>query len=472
MSQYRSPVELYGELFEEVQKVSHQDSICFVDAIPKQSPSIIRFLYKTEGDPKNVMKFVKLHFKCGIHCAPSLVPHASSVLEFIQLQWPRLERYQPIDDQGSLIALPKPYIVPGGRFNSMFYWDSFFTMLGLGKEMQLHIITNMVFLIELFGYVPNGNRTYFLGRSQPPLLYHMMKLIEPPPPQETRQLWQRVLEKELQFWLQVGEHGVFIRKGVVFSRYWDLNASDGPRPEGWKEDENTARLAGKTKATWQRTWQNIRASCESGWDFSSRWWCSSTRKFPLVTTSLLPVDLNAILLERRLAEGEDGKNQLRVAFDELFWNAKKGFYFDYDFQRKRQRDQVWTLAGIWPLYCGLASQEQADQVATHIKLKFLQPGGLITTLHYNTKEQWDAPNGWAPLQWVAIVGLKRYGFMALAETIRLRWLKTVDLGFQRTGRVMEKYNVVDITGIPADGEYDTVQDGFGWTNGVYAALHS
>ena len=121
-----------------------------------------------------------------------------------------------------------------------------------------------------------------------------------------------------------------------------------------------------------------------------------------------------------------------------------------------------------PLFFKIATQAQADLVAEMIQAEFLKPGGVVASLK-NTGQQWDAPNGWAPLQWITIMGLENYGHHSLADTIAQRWLALNDKVYAATGKMMEKYNVEDINQLAGGGEYPG-QDGFGWTNGVYLAL--
>ena len=157
-----------------------------------------------------------------------------------------------------------------------------------------------------------------------------------------------------------------------------------------------------------------------------------------------------------------------MQIDTYCWNAEKGFYFDYDYVASVQKTSL-TLAATFPLYFKIASVIQADKVAAIIEEHFLQSGGLITTTE-TTKQQWDAPNGWAPLQWIAINGLINYGHNELAENIAKRWMSINEKVYNNTGKMMEKYNVEATDLLAGGGEYDA-QDGFGWTNGVYLALN-
>src|SRR6185312_9725147 len=200
------------------------------------------------------------------------------------------------------------------------------------------------------------------------------------------------------------------------------------------------------------------------------------------TSEIIPVDLNCLLynLEKTIAGGYQVSNKKESAekfetlagkrkqeINKFCWNEEVGFYFDYDYVKKQQTDS-YTLAAAFPLYFGMASQQQADGVAKILKEKFLFSGGLVSTTE-TTDQQWDAPNGWAPLHWIAVKGLARYGHTDLAVDIAKRWMELNKKVFENTGRMMEKYNVVDPDLIAGGGEYPA-QDGFGWTNGVYLAL--
>ncbi|MGH7995540.1 MAG: trehalase family glycosidase, partial [Opitutaceae bacterium] len=272
-------------------------------------------------------------------------------------------------------------------------------------------------------------------------------------------------------------HAVRMADGSILNRYCDQLSE--PRPEAFAIDEAVARRVDRPAA---EVYRNLRSAAESGWDFSSRWLSDPRRIETIRTTDFIPIDLNCLLygMERTLARmaevGGDPDRALglrraaeerRAALERYCWAEGSGFFCDYDL-RSRAACLRPTLAGLFPLYAGLASPEQARASAEKVAAKFLAPGGLVTSLEASG-QQWDWPNGWAPLQWVAVVGLQRYGFAALAETIARRWIQLNRDVYERTGRLMEKYNVVDLTKEAGGGEYPT-QDGFAWTNGVLLAL--
>ncbi|MGH2646631.1 MAG: alpha,alpha-trehalase TreF, partial [Ginsengibacter sp.] len=413
-----------------------------------------------------------------------------SIEEHLELLWDVLTR-KPEESNDSLIALPHSYIVPGGRFREIYYWDSFFTMLGLQVSGRIDMIRDMTnnfsFLIDRFGYIPNGNRTYFVGRSQPPFFACMVRLLAGEKGESILKEYLPRLQKEYDFWMkgieELNMENRFVNRvtllpdGSILNHYWDENET--PRPESFKED---VELAGEAKDK-KIMYRNLRAAAESGWDFSSRWFKDVKDFSTIHTTEIIPVDLNCLLfyLEQAIADGYElaGNKKSsekfislavarKEAINKYCWNDDDGFYFDYDYVASLQKRPL-TLAAAFPLYFKIASTVQADKVAAIIKEYFLQPGGLITTTE-TTKQQWDAPNGWAPLQWITIKGLINYGHNELAENIAKSWMNINEKVYSNTGKMMEKYNVVATDLLAGGGEYEA-QDGFGWTNGVYLALN-
>ena len=270
---------------------------------------------------------------------------------------------------------------------------------------------------------------------------------------------------------------VMLGDGSVLNRYWD--AGDYPREESYKEDLMAAK---KSKQISKEFYRNIRAAAESGLDFSSRWFADGQTLGTIITTDFLAVDLNGLLfhLENTIAKANKLKGDFKraelflkkskdrkSAMQKYFWNPSLDCFTDYNWKLKEFSTQK-TLAGLMPLYFNLATKEQAGKVALLTEKEFLKPGGLLTTLK-NTGEQWDAPNGWPPLEWISIVGLNNYGYKKLADTIATRWIKINTDVFMQTGKLMEKYNVSDMGLTAGGGEYP-LQDGFGWTNGVLLSL--
>lgn len=487
-------MQSFNQLFEDVQMGRvFPDGKTFVDCLPRHSPEEINEKYDQQRDQPgfSLEKFVLKYFELP-------VPHSTNfhsdtnktVEENIETLWNVLTR-QPDKKAGTLIPLPYPYVVPGGRFGETYYWDSYFTMLGLktsGKnEMLENMVKNFSYLIDTLGYIPNGSRSYFIGRSQPPFYSLMIQLLADVKGKDVLSAWLPQLEKEYQFWMKEHEglnettpalnRAVRMPDGEMLNRYWDEN--DMPRPEAYRED---VELAHQSEQELKKIYRHLRAGAESGWDFSSRWFKDKDKFTSIHTTDIIPVDLNCLLvhLEETIAEAyqlkenfeaakhyESSAEKRKQAIQKYCWNTEQRFYVDYDFTEKKQK-QLLTLAGLFPLYFNIATEEQSEQVAAIIKNKFLRPGGVVTTLE-TTGQQWDAPNGWAPLQWITINGLENYGYAELANEIARRWIQLNTEVFKRTGKLMEKYNVEDTHLEAGGGEY-AGQDGFGWTNGVLLAL--
>jgi len=413
------------------------------------------------------------------------------VRQHIDQLWPVLTR-APVGETSfsSKLPLPYRYVVPGGRFNEMYYWDSYFTMVGLQASGQHQLLRemcdNFAFLIERYGHIPNGTRTYYLSRSQPPFFAAMIELLAAHEGPGTYARYRDALQKEYDFWMegaddisagQAHRRVVRLPDGAVLNRYWDDRAT--PREESYREDVATASKLSRPKA---ETYRNLRAAAESGWDFSSRWFADGRTLATIRTVDLIPVDLNSLLyqLELTLSRAyEDTSAEKasefrrraaarRAAVHRYLWNEKLQSFTDYLWPQGRVVDEV-TAAAASALFFGLANDEQAAGVANAVRANLLKAHGLVST-PIDTGEQWDAPNGWAPLQWIAIEGLRRYRQTELADIIAQRWVKQNLAVFRATGKLVEKYDVTAAgTGAAGGGEYP-LQDGFGWTNAVLRAL--
>ena len=487
-----SPDERFGELFEKVQLSGiFSDSKTFVDSTPKTSAENILQKYRAQRERPdfNLQIFIEENFYLPPSVASDFKSDKSkNAAEHIESLWPVLTREPDALSDGSLIPLPHQYVVPGGRFREIYYWDSYFTMLGLRESNRWDLIEDMVdnfsHLIDTMGFIPNGNRTYYQTRSQPPFYALMVTLLAEKQGKGTLTRYRPYLLKEYQFWMngrdtlsasaRATRRVVLLPDNSIMNRYWDSSAT--PRPESYKEDVELVH------ADNPETYRHIRAAAESGWDFSSRWFKDGATLDSIHTTDIIPVDLNALLyhLELVLADAfaetgdatqaktfRDLAQQRKEALLRYCWNAQDGFFYDYDFVAQQQTI-VRSLAAMFPLFFNMVEPEQARRVAQHIERDFLQGGGVTTTLK-DTGQQWDAPNGWAPLQWITVQGLRNYQQHHLADTIKQRWVKLNTDVYQRTGKMVEKYNVYQ-PGLEGGGGEYPVQDGFGWTNGVLLKL--
>lgn len=483
-------------LFIAIQKAQiFDDQKTMCDAIPKFSTDEIMHAYHHEKLSPN---FDLKHFISQYFTLPASQPKPLSepdkktnLLQHIDNLWDVLTRTAP-RHQGTLLKLPAPYIVPGGRFTEFFYWDSYFIMLGLKSsgriKMMRNLLDNCAYLIENYGLIPNGSRTIFLSRSQPPFFSCMVELYASTTEDSSvYKTYFEALEKEYLFWMQGADfikngesyqHLIKTRDGAFLNRYYDTE--NNPRPESYTIDE-----ADKKKAMDNpEFYQSIRSACESGWDFSTRWFADNQNIKTIHILHLAQIDLNCLLWHLEDTLGRASKiieskekeafyhqrAQLRkAAIQRYFWDAEESSYADYNFSADSFASSQ-HLGILYPLFFKIADEAQAKHIARKIEQQFLFPGGLITTT-IHSGQQWDAPNAWAPLQWIAFVGLKNYGYHSLADKIREAWCHNVERVYQNTGKLMEKYDAIHLSKIAGGGEYPN-QDGFGWTNGVYAMFKS
>ena len=426
-----------------------------------------------------------------------------------------------------LLYLPNRYVVPGGRFNEMYGWDSYFILLGLlhdgETDIARGIVENFFFEIEHYGAILNANRTYYFTRSQPPFLSSMIgEVYEHPGSGAKPDLkWLAraydFAQRDYALWASP-EH----RAGATgLARYHDLG--EGPVPEMADDssyypdvirwllahpgehgeylieaaanptgaeaalaetscDVRASRVCAQAVVDGHRLtaayYRSDRAMRESGFDTSFRFgpFSGSTEEFaPVCLNSLLykyERDMAgfATLLGRKSEAAEWGRRaeMRRKAMDMYLWDASAGMYFDYDFKTGR-RSTYHFVATFYPLWAGAASAAQAAAVRAHLNL-FEQPGGVAIS-DVESGVQWDAPFGWAPTTWLAAAGLERAGFHEDAARIAKKFDATILDNFLRDGTIREKYNVVSSSAnVKVAAGYKSNVVGFGWTNAVYLKL--
>lgn len=491
-----TPDQIWSKLFVDVQlSMVLGDNKTFVDAVPKYSPQVILSKYKNLKEPKdsaNLKNFILQNFKVPVTVSVKNTEKVTTLKEHLEGLWPVLTRKADvIEKNSSLLPLPKAYVVPGGRFREIYYWDSYFTMLGLATSNRYDLIENMLdnfkYLIDTYGHIPNGNRTYYLSRSQPPYFALMVDLLHDKMGDRIYKKYLTALQKEYAWWMQ-GENSlkngsenrrvVRLPDGEILNRYWDDKKA--PREESYYQDvQSGLASAGQHDLIYT----HLRAGAESGWDFTSRWFADTMNLVTIETTNILPVDLNCLMyayenilskasksqkLQNQADNYQQKSEKRKQAILKYFWNDQEHCFFDYQFKNQKTTNR-WSLASVLPLFTNIASETQAGFIKDHIEQKFLKDGGLVTT-PYHTGQQWDSPNGWAPLQYVTVKGLVNYKFDSLARNIANRWMSVNEHVYTNTGKMLEKYNVEDIHLESGGGEYPT-QDGFGWSNGVYLKFY-
>jgi alpha,alpha-trehalase len=380
--------------------------------------------------------------------------------KYIAGYWPKLTRFHPKDDE-SLLGLPNRYLVPAYEeghefdFNELYYWDSYFMVQGMldkeHKELVLGVLEDLLFTYERFKVIPNASRTYLMGRSQPPLLSTFILDVYQTYGMDKKWLKRAIKLAEAEYhtvWTgKIKPNSRLVYEGL--SRYYDVN------------------------------YLHDLAEAESGWDYTPR--------FNHKALNYLPVDLNSLLYkyerdfayvervldnETEAQKWEQAAQTRRVTMNKLMWSELRGMYYDYNYV-KENRGNVNSLAAYYPLWAGLVDEKQAARLVNSLK-KFEHRGGLATTdapqvgnlVPGAMPTQWAYPNGWAPLHFLVVKGLQRYGYHDDARRIALKWLRTNLDWFNKHKIFLEKYNVVQPGKPPAKGAYPS-QTGFGWTNAVF-----
>lgn len=523
-----SSIYCSGELLRRVQLARiFPDSKTFVDlrlAYPENAilADFARLLQDTQKNPTRdqIASFIDTHFLEGnelrdwkppdFNAEPPVLAHIldPKLRQFAKRVigiWERLGRTVDPDvdknpSQYSFLYVPNGFIVPGGRFKELYYWDSFWIVRGLLISNMVQtargMIENLLYIVNKVGYIPNGSRVYYLGRSQPPLLTAMVASYFA----TTGDLaWLEkhvgTVEKELQYWLDNKKVTVAVNgKKYVLLRYIADKNQTGPRPESFYEDyTNSLKLPRDDMR--EHFYSEVRSAAESGWDFSSRWFVTAGDAIGNLTdlhvTRILPVDLNAIFAGALELAG-DFRNRLkdrraaqkwwslakywRNAIQNVLWDETDGVWYDYDTRSRSPRRHFYPSC-VTPLWAGAVEQYDAPQYAARVVRYLLSsgaldfPGGVPSSI-LQSGEQWDYPNAWPPSQSILIAGLDGSGHeeaRRLAREQARLWLRSNYIGYSTWQKMFEKYSAVQPGHQGGGGEYG-VQDGFGWTNGVALEL--
>jgi alpha,alpha-trehalase len=387
-------------------------------------------------------------------------------------------------------------MVPGGRFLEMYYWDNYWILEGLlisGMfETSKSILDNHIFLIEKYGFVPNGSRVYYLTRSQPPyfalmlMSFYKFVLQSKELSEERKMEYKRYVLNEA-FPLAIKEYEFWMRERsveVIYnSRNFTLNKfnSDSikPRPESYAEDRSTAKDCQNDNER-VKLYKNIAAGAESGIDFSSRWFSDPLKIQTIHTTDIIPVDLNALLykiegiISELSKENQDlinyelfkqKKMSRKFIINNLMWSSKLKSWADYDNSKKSLKETTFYLTNLSPLFMGIKPKKisEADLIHNYLDILNKYDGGIPFSF-FNSTQQWDFANVWAPNQHGFVTMLLNHD-KQLALMFARKFFRSVYRGWEKSGQIFEKYSAVKVGERGSGGEY-LAQSGFGWTNGA------
>lgn len=468
------PAFVFAELYARVEAEQlFDDSKSFADAQPLRAPALILRDYRAAvpAGRTQLASFVQQNFAPPTSW-PELPSAKLDLAHFIAALWPLLVRpsLQP-PEYSTLLGVPFAYAVPGGRLRELHYAESYFMMLGLlrdgHRDIAQGLLDDCAALINRFGHVPAGTRTYYLSRSGLPLFYRMIGLLYPEDPPAGYASYLPELRREYSFWMQGSaglapghsiEHVVALPDGTLLNRFWD--ALDEPRDEAFRED--TALAAHSTREA-AALYRDRRAAAESGWGLSARWLADPAQPASVQTTALLPVDLNSLLfgLEHAIADGCERRHdeacatqflarasRRKQAINRYLWSPADGTYLDYNWQQG-QSSSVVSAAMLYPLFVGIASSTQAQSVAFLAWRRLMGPEGVAATSPWGAHPG-SSPDVWAPMQWIAVQGLSDYGQNGPARAIAQQWLSYVRHDFAVTGQLRERF--------AADGSYAAAGD--------------
>ena len=465
-------------------------------------------LAKSAADPKfgsqTGRAFVYIPRSENFPAVAAKLESEMSAADFAQIELRILRNdVSQIKDHG-LLYLPEPYIVPGGRFNEMYGWDSYFIVLGLLRDGEIELARgmtdNLLYEIEHYGKILNANRTYYLSRSQPPFISMMVLDVY----RETGdKKWLKraaaLIEKTYDLW----NSEPHLTSETELSRYYSDDPTPAPEVVADEKDAEGKTHYDRVREFYKNNevadydvshyydfqkdeltplfYIGDRSMRESGFDPSNRF-----GQFNVDIIDYNPACLNSLLyqmeidlaeISRELGDENAARKWRELArrraenINKLLWDEKDGFYYDLNFTTKSFRRYPF-LTTFYPLWVGIADKKQAHRLVENLKI-FEQPGGLQTS-SFKTGSQWDAPFGWSPLELIAIEGLRKYGFHREADRLTANFLSLILKEFLRTETIVEKYDVArrasEVAGDIRFG-YDYNVVGFGWTNGVFLKLY-
>ena len=399
-------------------------------------------------------------------------------------------------NNSTLIHFDLPFFVPGGRFNEFYYWDSFWILKGLlGMKMEISAVTlikNFILMIEKYGYILNGSRMYYEGRTQPPFFTQMIYLLYN---YDRNKYGSFILGEALNAaiteynWFIKNRSVTLIKEGQSYTlaRYFD--ESELPRLESFREDYTVALDFMEMKQNFtdhniKKLFTDLRSAAESGWDFSTRWFLDGKDLKTIHTSGFIPADLNAVLFKNEkiisellfikgdihLAnEFQTRSKQREEAIQMFLWNSKQEIWNDYDFVNLKLNDKRFYFSNVIPLLMDInpPSKNLKTILKRYEKELFGYIGGAPCSgeTNFDSKQQWDFPNVWAPHQSLLVDFLMEKEMDELAIHTARSFYENVKKGFKTHGVFFEKYNCLSLGETGNGGEY-LPQEGFGWTNGV------
>ena len=486
--------DVYGSMYKELMmSETLEDTKLFADAVPKRPIKDIRLDFRKR---KNDVGFDRMAFMKANWVLPEEPIDVDTIdrlpiSEHIEKLWSKLTKpVKEKEEYSTYIPIPNPHVITDTRDREINYWESYFIIEGLlasGKtDVAKGMIDNFKYLIEEFGYIPQGNRSYFISRSNPPMFTDMIRSYIDKTGEDIWDEYIPSIEREYEFWMRgagelseknlESEHLVQVTDKIIANRYFD--SRHAPRAEDFFQDSHRGG------------YRYVRAASESGWGRCSRLMSRPDRYFSLDAPNIIAVDLNSILhnMETTLRDYHQKKGNsekvdkyeaaiaMRNSFIyKLSWSDSLGVFFDFRHEGFEMATGEnfkpftrYTPAMLYPLFYNIATDEQAEKTVSYVTANLIKAGGIATSTQQQ-KFDWDADWGHPALQWISVKALDNYGYKKEAKDLASRWVSLNEKVYQNTGKMLDKYNVENLNIENGGAKYDR-HDGYGVTNAVYMAL--
>ncbi|KAI6205118.1 Trehalase [Aphelenchoides besseyi] len=480
--------EFYKRFPADVRKIDREKLNAFVEEFffPLTSELLPCTPTDWQEEPEKIMKIQDPELRSWALELNALWPTLCRIIDPKMLQ----ER-----DRHSILWVSHPFIVPGGRFREAYYWDAYWIIRGLlisgMTETAKLMVYNFATIIKDIGFIPNGLRVYYTNRSQPPMFTPMVYAIY----QETQDMefltkMMPYMEKEFEFWEKNRKFTVESESGVTHEVYFYRTGTSQPRPETmWADLAASEQLDEEDRPFF---FHSAASAAEAGWDFSSRWFSDPKSISTMETVVIAPVDLNSFMCRnmeilgylnrivgdtKRAVYFENMHENFIWTHDAVFYSNDAGGWYDYNNRSKRHIVHNYGSVGV-PLFTNCYSTlDQTKPRRLYDTLEdtgfFSFAGGVPVSNVRNTKQQWDFPNGWAPLNHMFVEGLRQSADPIMQDRafeIATKWIHGNYRVFNETKLMFEKYNVIGTSPSPGSGGEYAVQTGFGWSNGVILDL--
>lgn len=470
------------------ERVASRDGLTEIEKERLFLKDVVEKLYDFEKDLLEVKLTPKGFIPTPNFDFPGLGKNHAKAYEYVQGYWSSLVKRTPEKTQGSILPLPFEFPVANAtRFDEMYYWDTYFGLHGLMNSGHLELsqktVENFLYMIRNYGLIPNGNRDYYLSRSQPPFISSMVKdvyeasLRQQPERASELKKWLReraypLLKKDLEnFWMNPKTR--FDESTGLHHHFDEVNLA---RPERHSADKELADSWDDPQGL-GIDYVDTRAVAESGLDFTDVLGKEAAQAAnPLLNSMIYKYTKDLELMARELGLVEEAQKYARMAekkkqaMNRYLWDAETGAYRTYHMGKKEFIPGIHAET-FTALFAGVADDDQAKAMLKTLE-RLEKEGGVMSSDQLDSHHQWDGLNGWAPLHFFVIKGFSDYGYEEDAQRVAVKIANSYANIFEKEGVFLERIDVLKGTRPEEDGKKYPVQEGFLWTNSLYTWILS